>query len=68
MLIAPLKWYDPRDDHMIEFCLPINHKRKLLSGIIHNLHFKVLDMDKNKIIFDSGQILLNAMVHKGAKN
>ena len=68
MLIAPLKWYDPLDDHMIESYSPINHERKLVSGIIHNLYFKVLDIDKNKIIFDSGKILLNAMVSKGVKN
>ena len=67
MLIAPLKWYDPRDDHMIESYLSINHERKLVSRIIHNLHFKVLDMDKNKIIFNSGKIVLNAIIYKGTK-
>ena len=39
MLIAPLKWYDPHDDHMIESYLPINHERKLISRIIHNLKY-----------------------------
>ena len=68
MLIAPMKLYDPRDDHVIESYLPINYERKLISRIIYNLHFKVLDMDKNKIIFDSRKILLSAMVYKGAKN
>ena len=67
MLIAPLKWYNPCDDYMIESYSPVNHKRKL-SGIIHNLYFKVLDMDKNKIIFNNRKIVLNAMVYKGAKN
>ena len=68
MLIAPLKWYDPHDNHMIESYSPIDHERKFVSRIQHNLHFKVLDMNKNKIIFDSGMIVLNAMVYKGAKN
>ena len=67
MLIAPLKLYDSHDRHMIECYLPINHERKLVSGIIHNLHFKVLDVDKNKIIFDSGKVVLNAIVYKGTK-
>ena len=68
MLIAPLKWYDPHDDHMIESYSPVNHKRKLLSRIINNLHFKVLDTNKNKIIFNSGKIVLNAIVYKRLKN
>ena len=31
MLIALMKWYDSRDDHIVETYSPINHERKFIS-------------------------------------
>ena len=47
VLIALLKWYDPRDDHMVETYSPVNHERKLISRMIDSMHFRILDIENN---------------------
>ena len=44
---------------------PVNHKRKLISGIIHDVH--MLDINKEKIVFNSCKVVLNAIIYKGSK-
>ena len=67
LMIGPLKWYDLGDDYRIETYSPLNHERKLVSGIIHGMHLQILDINRENIVFDSGQIVLNIVVYKGSK-
>ena len=44
VLIAPLKWFDLQNDHMVETYSPVNHKRKLVFRMIDGMYFRILDI------------------------
>lgn len=61
LLICPVQLPNESDgvkkDNMISY-VPKSSKRLLRPGILHSMHFKVTDMNDQKLYFNSGKIIL----------
>ena len=46
---------------MVETYWPVNHERKLVSGMIDSMHFRILYINREKIV-------LNVVIYKGSNS
>lgn len=59
LLVAPIHWNRDVDDTLINLYAPPNDERKLAAGYIDKIEKKVEDINEQKIIPDSGKIILD---------
>lgn len=64
LLITLIHWNLESDDILINLYASPNYERKLATGYINKIAIKVEDINEQKIIFDSGKIVLDVDIIK----